>query len=68
LNRPELLVEPQNPPALAEAILALFRRAPEERAAIGQELRERAVELFSRDRFLEAYRGLYQGVANDDAA
>jgi polysaccharide biosynthesis protein PelF len=68
LNRPELLVEPQNPQALADALVALFRQSPAQRAAIGAEFRERAVELFSQDRFLEAYRALYLGVVDDHAA
>ncbi|WP_066293584.1 GT4 family glycosyltransferase PelF [Arthrobacter sp. B6] len=68
LNRPELLVEPQNPRALADALVSLFRQTPAERAAIGEEFRERAVRLFSQDRFLEAYRALYLGVVSDYVA
>ncbi|MDQ0868415.1 glycosyltransferase involved in cell wall biosynthesis [Arthrobacter sp. V1I9] len=68
LNRPELLVEPQNPQALADALVALFRQTPAQRAAIGAEFRERAVELFSQERFLEAYRSLYLEVAHDYVA
>ncbi|MDQ0677392.1 glycosyltransferase involved in cell wall biosynthesis [Arthrobacter pascens] len=68
LNRPELLVEPQNPQALADALVALFRRTPAERAAIGEEFRERAVRLFSQERFLEEYRALYLGVVSDYVA
>jgi glycosyltransferase involved in cell wall biosynthesis len=68
LNRPELLVQPQNPQALADALVALFRRTPLERAAIGEEFRERAVRLFSRERFLAEYRSLYQGVVSDYVA
>ncbi|WP_457963255.1 GT4 family glycosyltransferase PelF [Arthrobacter sp. D1-29] len=68
LNRPELLVEPQNPQALADALVALFRKTREEREAIGREFRERAVSLFSQERFLEAYRSLYEGVVSDYVA
>lgn len=68
LNRPELLVEPQNPQALADALVALFRQTHEEREAIGREFRERAVSLFSQERFLEAYRALYEGVVSDYVA
>ena len=68
LNRPELLVEPQHPQALADAVVALFRKTPAERTAIGEEFRERAVRLFSQERFLEEYRALYQGVVNEQAA
>lgn len=68
LNRPELLVEPQHPQALADAVVALFRKTPAERTAIGEEFRERAVQLFSQERFLEEYRALYQGAVNEQAA
>lgn len=68
LNRPELLVEPQNPQALADAVVALLRKTPAERVAIGEEFRERAVRLFSQDRFLEEYRALYLGAVNEQAA
>lgn len=68
LNRPELLVEPQNAQALADAVVSLFRQTHEEREAIGKEFRERAVSLFSQERFLEAYGALYQGVVRDYVA
>lgn len=59
LGRPDLLVEPQNPRALADALQQQLNKTPEQRWAIGRELRRRAVELFSRDRFLGHYRDLY---------
>ncbi len=68
LNRPEMLVEPQNPQALADALVALYRKTPAERAEIGEEFRERAVGMFSQRRFLEAYRDLYLGVVSDYVA
>lgn len=68
LNLPELLVEPQNPQALADELVSLLQRPAAARQAIGEELRERAVRLFSQEHFLEEYRALYLGVANDHAA
>jgi len=68
LHRPELLVEPQNPRALADRLVTLFRRSPAERRAVGEELRERAVRSFSRARFLEEYRALYGGSLRVHAA
>jgi glycosyltransferase involved in cell wall biosynthesis len=68
LNLPRLLVEPQNPQALADAVIALFRQTPAERAAIGENFRERAARMFSQQRFLEEYRALYMGVVHEPAA
>lgn len=68
LNHPEMLVEPQHPQALADAVVALLRKTPAERTAIGEEFRERAVRLFSQERFLEKYRSLYHGAVNEQAA
>lgn len=68
LHRGDLLVEPQDPRALADCLVEVLRRRPEERRAIGEELRERAVRSFSRARFLEEYRSLYRGDTREHAA
>lgn len=59
LGRADLLVEPQDPQALADRLQQLLAQSSEQRSTIGEDLRRRAVELFSRDRFLGHYRDLY---------
>ncbi len=59
LERPDLLVEPQNPLALANALQQQLNTTPEQRSTLGQELRHRAMQFFSRDQFLDHYRDLY---------
>lgn len=65
LGRSDLLVEPQDPHALADRLQELLSMAPQRRSDVGSELRRRAVEMFSRDRFLDHYRGLYAEVNHD---
>ena len=68
LGRPDLLVEPQDAQALGERIVSVLRRDPQERAALGAGLRERALRLFTRDRFLDDFRELYREVPHDRVA
>ncbi|MFF0205391.1 DUF3492 domain-containing protein [Streptomyces sp. NPDC005017] len=53
-----LVVPPRNPRALAEACVALLRD-PERRARLGAAARARALELFSVERCVEAFHGIY---------
>ncbi|MFJ1615094.1 DUF3492 domain-containing protein [Streptomyces sp. NPDC088251] len=53
-----LVVPPRNPKALADACLALLRD-PERRARLGAAERARALELFTVEQNLAAYRGIY---------
>ncbi|MFF9346107.1 DUF3492 domain-containing protein [Streptomyces sp. NPDC014734] len=53
-----LVVPPRNPEALADACLALLR-APERRARLGAAARARALELFTVEQNLAAFRGIY---------
>ncbi|MHC0430137.1 DUF3492 domain-containing protein [Streptomyces sp. O3] len=53
-----LVVPPRNPRALADACVALLRD-PERRARLGAAARARAVELFTVEQNVEAYRGIY---------
>lgn len=46
-GRPELVVAPGEPEALARAVLAVLDQPPERRQALGRELRARVVEGFS---------------------
>ncbi|MEV4945212.1 DUF3492 domain-containing protein [Streptomyces sp. NPDC053755] len=53
-----LVVPPRNPRALADACLALLRD-PERRYRLGAAARARALELFTVDQNLAAFRGMY---------
>ncbi|MGA5263487.1 DUF3492 domain-containing protein [Streptomyces griseoincarnatus] len=53
-----LVVPPRNPRALAEACVSLLRD-PERRARLGAAARARALELFSVEQNVAAFRGLY---------
>ncbi|MGW3505685.1 DUF3492 domain-containing protein [Streptomyces globisporus] len=53
-----LVVPPRNPKALADACVALLRD-PERRARLGAAARARALELFTVDQNLAAFRGIY---------
>ncbi|MBT2426975.1 DUF3492 domain-containing protein [Streptomyces sp. ISL-112] len=53
-----LVVPPRNPRALADACIALLRD-PERRARLGAAARARALELFTVEQNLAAFRGIY---------
>ncbi|MGW0840790.1 DUF3492 domain-containing protein [Streptomyces sp. NPDC002787] len=53
-----LVVPPRNPRALAEACVALLRE-PERRALLGAAARARALELFTVEQNVAAFRGIY---------
>lgn len=53
-----LVVPPRNPRALADACVALMRD-PERRERLGAAARARALELFTVEQNLEAFRGIY---------
>ena len=54
-----MLVPPADPAAMAESIVTLLR-SPDSSERLGQHARERALELFAKDRFAEAYRSSYE--------
>jgi glycogen(starch) synthase len=59
-----LLVEPENSAALAEAIMFLLGR-PDESIRMGQAARLRVQEVFSWDRYVDAYDALYRKLVAD---
>ncbi len=58
-----LVVPPRNPRALAEACVALLRE-PERRARLGAAARARALELFTVEQNVAAFRGIYLEVVS----
>ncbi|MDX2804028.1 DUF3492 domain-containing protein [Streptomyces scabiei] len=58
-----LVVPPRNPRALAEACVALLRE-PQRRARLGAAARARALELFTVEQNVEAFRGIYLEVVS----
>jgi glycosyltransferase involved in cell wall biosynthesis len=54
-----MLVPPGDPAAMAESIAALLT-SPDSRRSLAQHGRTRAVELFGKSRFVEAYRASYE--------
>lgn len=56
----DLLVRPRDPRSLSVALVRLLELPASERAAIGATLRQRAMSLFSRQRFLASYAALYE--------
>jgi glycosyltransferase involved in cell wall biosynthesis len=54
-----MLVPPADPAAMAESIVMLLR-SPDSSERLGQHARERALELFAKDRFADAYRASYE--------
>ncbi len=59
-----LLVPARDPEALAESIVTLLRDDAQRRH-LAHAARERALEFFTLDEFLHAYRGLYDGLAGE---
>jgi glycosyltransferase involved in cell wall biosynthesis len=59
LGEAGILVDPRDPGALAAAITALVGSA-EERRRLGDAARARALELFTEERFVDAYRTAYR--------
>lgn len=57
-----VIVDPENPAALARAALGLLEQ-PQEAARLGRAARERALSLFSAERQLDAYDALYRRLA-----
>ncbi|MFQ5577265.1 MAG: glycosyltransferase [Anaerolineae bacterium] len=61
-DRHGLIVPPNNPGALAEALLALLND-PSRRLAMGHAARARAEQTFNFERFISQYQALYRAVA-----
>ncbi|MBV9660572.1 MAG: GT4 family glycosyltransferase PelF [Acidimicrobiales bacterium] len=60
-----LLVEPGNPGAMAHAVDAVLGASVSERAKVGRRLRQRALGMFTAERFAGRYDALYRELAGD---
>ena len=60
-------VAPDNPLAMADAIARILQLAPEERAALTREGRDRIVQKYSLDAITDRYRNLYHELASSNA-
>jgi glycosyltransferase involved in cell wall biosynthesis len=60
------VVAPLNPPAFAEALMALVAMDPNERKAMGQRARARVLELFALEGTVRAYEEVYDALSNKD--
>lgn len=58
---------PRDIEGLAAGLLRILRQSEEERERLGREARQRAVENFSLDRFLDAYRSSYEDLSSRQA-
>lgn len=66
-GRSGMIVPPGDAVALADALLAAFRKPPEERRAWGQQARARVEQRFAMDAVAERYFELYREVASRSA-
>jgi glycosyltransferase involved in cell wall biosynthesis len=62
-----MLVPPADPAAMAESIVTLLQ-SPDSSAGLARHARERALELFSKERFAQAYRAAYDKLTDRDFA
>ncbi len=62
-----ILVRPGHPEELAAAITRLLR-SPQERVALGEKARVRALQLFTQDKFQKQYRETYRRLAGLESA
>jgi len=62
------IVEPGDPRAMADALLAVLGASPKERADIGSWLRQRAMKLFNATRMLDDFDAVYRGLSPTGAA
>jgi len=63
-----MVVEPGDPGAMAEALIAVLGASATERGHLGQWLRTRALDLFTAQRMFDDYDDVYQGVFNHRSA
>ena len=57
----QLMYEPDDPKALAKAVVQMLRAPREERACVGHNARARIATMFSLDEVVERYTALYEG-------
>jgi len=56
------IVPAKNPPALAEAMIAVMRQTPETRVHLGRAARQRVIEEFGIDRAADSWEALYSSI------
>ena len=56
------LAEANNPADLAEKVISVLNLSPEDRNAMGERGRERALTVFSRDNYLQGLRRIYEAL------
>lgn len=60
-----IIVPPSNPKSLADGLLQMLQKAPEERRSLGEQARSRIARLFALPQIVEQYANLYESLMNN---